>query len=49
VNRKGIVVAVQMGITSESDMEAKIRKALGNESSADSQASGSTAQAMGGQ
>jgi thiol-disulfide isomerase/thioredoxin len=29
VNRKGIVVAAQVGLTSESDMEANIRKALG--------------------
>jgi cytochrome c biogenesis protein CcmG/thiol:disulfide interchange protein DsbE len=29
VNRKGIVVAAQMGLRSESDMEADIRKALG--------------------
>ena len=49
VNRKGIIVAVQMGLTSESNMEANIRKALGNESSADSQPSGDTAQATGGQ
>ena len=28
VNRKGMVVAAQMGITSESEMEANIRKAL---------------------
>ncbi len=28
VNRKGVVVASQMGITSESEMEANIRKAL---------------------
>lgn len=30
VNRKGIVVAAQVGLTSESDMEANIRKALGD-------------------
>jgi len=29
VNRKGVVVAAQMGLTSESDMAANIRKALG--------------------
>jgi cytochrome c biogenesis protein CcmG/thiol:disulfide interchange protein DsbE len=29
VNRNGIVVAAQMGLSSESDMEANIRKALG--------------------
>ncbi len=29
VNRKGVVVAAQMGVTSESDMAANIQKALG--------------------
>jgi len=29
VNRKGIVVAAQVGLSSESDMEADVRKALG--------------------
>jgi thiol-disulfide isomerase/thioredoxin len=29
VNRKGVVVAAQMGLTSESDMASKIQKALG--------------------
>jgi cytochrome c biogenesis protein CcmG/thiol:disulfide interchange protein DsbE len=30
VNRKGIVVAAQLGLTSEADIESNIRKALGN-------------------
>jgi cytochrome c biogenesis protein CcmG/thiol:disulfide interchange protein DsbE len=29
VDRKGNVVAAQLGLTSESDLEAKIKKALG--------------------
>ncbi len=49
VNRKGVVVAMQIGLTSESDMEANIRKALGDESSADAQVPRTPAQATGGQ
>ncbi len=31
VDRKGTVVAVQMGLTSKDEMEANIKKALGNQ------------------